>query len=291
MPDVNATIVPDGLDHDWEDALHTIVEFELPPQKEYLPGHNRLADAVDWFIDAPGDDATDEELPRLPVATTDEVSGPISISLDDQPALVGEPPARRPVALLGAVGLVVLAAAAAALAAAMGVVAVGAGAATVWLATPTAGPVVEPPAIEAVAPVVDEQVEAAPAEPEPEPVPVAEAPTAEKAPAKAPAAAPEEPPVRRPRPPIVAPVADGQADEVAPQTVKLITQPPAARIVVDGVDHGRTPLKLELAPGTHSVLLEQGDVQSTVDVTVDASGEQRLCFTASEGAFATSGCP
>lgn len=59
--------------------------------------------------------------------------------------------------------------------------------------------------------------------------------------------------------------------------MKIITDPPAARIVVDGDDRGRTPVKLTLDPGTHEVTLESGKASGTFTIDVGA-GQDKYCF-------------
>ncbi len=349
MHDVNQTIVPDGL-HSSSDLWVPLDNLEVVVQGDPMPTWDgpmvdrvsaatahRLADAVDWFIEEgdalspPSEPARmvigDDDLPRLPVATTDETNpGPVSISLESEPEPRPEPesapPRRGRLALLGLLAGGMLGVGGLALVGALGMVAVSAGAATVWLAT--AGEADMPAQAAATSPVEEEAVEgAAPEAPEPvveaEVAPEVEAPVPAPEPStvpskagsdEAPAApvaieeaavvppvdsapeadeAPQEP--RRSRPPIVRPIGSGGAD-ASPSTVKLITQPPAARILVDGVDHGRTPLKLSLPAGPHTVVLEQGGVRSTLSVDVDAATDAgRFCFTASEGVFTANGCP
>jgi hypothetical protein len=86
--------------------------------------------------------------------------------------------------------------------------------------------------------------------------------------------------------PAAAPAPEKAKPAVAPAApagnvlVKIITDPPAARIVVDGDDRGRTPSKLELAPGSHQIVLESG--KSTDTFTIEAApGTERFCFAQS----------
>jgi len=341
MYDVNQTIVPDGL-HSSEDLWVPRDDLDMIVQGDPMPTWdgpmvdrvsaatvNRLADAVDWFVEEGDMVIGDDDLPRLPVATTDETDpGPMSISLESEPVPEPEPepapPRRGRLALLGLLAGGMLGVGGLALVAGLGMVAVSAGAATVWLAS--SGDAEVPVQAAATAPVADEAVEeVAPEAPEPmaeaKAAPVEEAPAPLPAPRampvpvdagadEAPAApvvvekADVEPPLvdaapeanevapepRSSRPPIVRPLGSGDAD-ASPRTVKLITQPPAARILIDGVDHGRTPLKLDLPAGPHSVVLEQGGVRSTLSVDVEATDAGRFCFTASEGVFTANGCP
>lgn len=341
MFDVNMTIVPEALD-DPDASLHDHDPLGLPalgdPSDESTDPlaaprpRTSLSDAVDGFIDEHTDS---EDLPRLPVATTDETLFPsLSLSLEGEapPPAPASPPPRglsSPVGLLlggmGLVGVGLL----------MATAAVGAGVgAVVWWglstgAVPAMADTVEP--VEAAAVVeamgtddgdvmpaeaeheaADAEVDegqaddeaAAPVAADPVPVPPTAAPPRAAAPPP-PVAAPDAPK----RPVVAAPVApsDTPEPEAAPETpvpegvpagtddgapthtVKLLSSPPAARILIDGQDRGRTPLKLELTEGDHTVVLETGGVRTTVPV--NTIGVDRLCFSADQGVFATSDCP
>ena len=318
MTHVNLTIVPDALGDDFGPEFPEQLSPEGPlstwdePQLAATIGPARTpAEAVDWFMEEGDSFDDDDGMPRLPVARTDETDvGPPSVSLEEDvgPAPVrvkGSP--RRGFAIAGLVATGVMGVGLGALVTTLGAGAMAAGAATVWLVSEPAqaGPGYDAaaalPAVEAVtATPPDEAAEpaAAPEEvEEPDDAPVPKAP-AVKAPAPVatpPAVAPVAPveadAPRASRPPIVRPKTGGEADPV-PRTVKVITSPPAARLLIDGVDHGRTPQKLDLPAGQHSVVLEQGGVRSTLDITVDAGTDpSRLCFTASEGVYAPGGCP
>lgn len=318
MTHVNLTIVPDALGDDFGPEFPEQLPPEGPlstwdePQLAAAIGPARTpAEAVDWFMEEGDSFDDDDGMPRLPVARTDETdSGPPSVSLEEEvpPAPVpakGSP--RRRIAIAGLLATGVMGVGLGALVTTLGAGAMAAGAALVWAVSEPAqaGPAHDVaavvPAIEApAAPVAEpeEEVEA------PVEAPVAKAP-AVKAPA--PVAKPAAPKVveavapveekveaeapRSSRPPIVRPKTSGEAD-AAPRTVKVITSPPAARLLIDGVDHGRTPQKLDLPTGQHSIVLEQGGVRSTLDVTVEAGTDpSRMCFTASEGVYAPGGCP
>ncbi len=55
--------------------------------------------------------------------------------------------------------------------------------------------------------------------------------------------------------------------------LSLTSTPVGARVLVDGVERGTTPLSTTLAVGNHTIVVRQGDEQKTIPVTV-AAGEQ-----------------
>lgn len=55
--------------------------------------------------------------------------------------------------------------------------------------------------------------------------------------------------------------------------LSLTSNPVGARVIVDGADRGTTPFSTALSPGTHTIVLRQGDEEKTVPLTVTA-GEQ-----------------
>jgi hypothetical protein len=73
----------------------------------------------------------------------------------------------------------------------------------------------------------------------------------------------------------------------APVTVKIITDPPAARVVIDGQEMGRSPAKLELAPGSHQLTLESGKVTGTFPFDASAA---KLCFSVQGKKISQVGC-
>lgn len=77
--------------------------------------------------------------------------------------------------------------------------------------------------------------------------------------------------------------------DLRPMVVKIITDPPAATVYIDGLAAGRTPLKTELEPGPHDIRVVAGKADSSFSVTVADSGESRFCYTA-KGKKLLSGC-
>ena len=65
------------------------------------------------------------------------------------------------------------------------------------------------------------------------------------------------------------------ADEVM---VKLLTDPPAATVTIDGTPMGRTPLKTSIPAGRHNVVIESG--KASGEFSIDAAGGDRFCFKA-----------
>ncbi|MEQ1503663.1 MAG: PEGA domain-containing protein [Myxococcota bacterium] len=59
--------------------------------------------------------------------------------------------------------------------------------------------------------------------------------------------------------------------------MKIITDPPGGRLLIDGDDRGRTPAKLELEPGSHQIVIESG--KATGSFTIDAGeGQEKFCY-------------
>jgi hypothetical protein len=173
----------------------------------------------------------------------------------------------------GAVGLLAL------VAGALGAVALGGAGLHLWMSSEpeiVEVPMIDPIVVEAG---TDEAVDegeqaAAPAEPskaapaapaggsaEPTPAPVASKP----APAPAAPTAPASPNV------------GDEAMLADTVTVKILTDPPAALIRVDGVEMGRSPAKLTLEPGSHQLGIESGKAFGVfpIDAGLDTD---RYCF-------------
>lgn len=134
---------------------------------------------------------------------------------------------------------------------------------------PTPAPIVEPDSPEEVAPVpTSAPVEAAP-RPRPSPRPALvrsqPEPVAEPAPAPAP---------------------------VAPSvyTVKLLSIPPTATLMVDGVSQGRTPKKLTLRSGRHVISVTSAGVTAEYVVEVSSSGANKWCYDFATGENKAGGC-
>jgi hypothetical protein len=244
--DVYLTIVPHELDLEAEDALDTIV------------------------------DRTDEASLEAPVVPAEE-----TFTMEPAPAR-----RRSPLLLAGAMGggMIVGGGVVGFLGALalVGLTAVG-GAAWWYTSLPEteleAAPIEAPLADEAVEEVgADEGTDEA--EVEAEAVEAPEADASAPAPAErrsAPTPAPEAPvysapPVQQAAPARPAPE-EMPADDV---TVKLLSDPPAASVTVDGVPMGRTPLKTELPIGTHTVVIESGKASGSF--TINAGSAERFCF-------------
>jgi hypothetical protein len=165
-----------------------------------------------------------------------------------------------------------------------------AGVAAWWL---TSAPVVvEPAPVDAIEVPAEPPVDAPVDE-----VPVVTEPEAPPAPAAAPAGATTRRPASAPAAPPTAPTAPAApaapaAVEVPDElvAVKLITDPPAAALWVDGEPKGRTPAKLLLTPGAHTVRLESGKASGSFPITVGAGGE-RLCWSVDGKKVDATTCP
>lgn len=238
-------------------------------------------------MDARALDTRDTLDPHLHlVHDTDELSwddmvleeGPWDDELSLEPAPVAPPRrggALRTVGLLGG-GAVIGGGLVAAVSAAVTLALVGAGVVAWFALSGTAEPVeAEAAVIEAVA----EPEEVVDADLVEEAAPEIEAPRADAAPrSAAPAPAAPEPPAAAPvQAASAAPTAP--AEPAAPQVVKLLTDPPAATVRVNGAPAGRSPLKLELTPGSHQISIEAGKASGDFTVQVGSSTD-RLCFGA-----------
>lgn len=113
-----------------------------------------------------------------------------------------------------------------------------------------------------------------------------EAPT--PAPARAPAPNPNAAPFGSTEGHYAAPAAPAPVELPADLTVKLLSDPPAASIAIDGVPMGRTPLKTQLSAGSHTVTIESGKATGTF--TIDAGLTDRFCFGAKGRKVIETGC-
>lgn len=162
--------------------------------------------------------------------------------------------------------------------------------------TPVAPPVVATPSPVVVEPPV-EAVVAAPAVVVPTPAPIVDPPSTGGAalpsepvnaavPASHPVVAKVEAPVK-----VVETVATPVVVAALP-TVKILSTPPTAKVRIDGrVQAGSTPLKVELAPGAHSVEVISGDDAHAFPITVVGGGENKWCFAFGTGEVHAGSCP
>jgi serine/threonine-protein kinase len=58
--------------------------------------------------------------------------------------------------------------------------------------------------------------------------------------------------------------------QISVGTAVFTTVPDGASVVIDGVDRGKTPIKVSLASGPHTVVLTSGDITRTLPLTVEA---------------------
>ena len=240
--------------------------------------------------------------PALTLAPTDleallDAEGPPSVT-PRTPALASslEPPEARPLWQLGIIALLVFL-----LFGALGVGGVFTigGVVLAERSEPRPTPEVAAPAIpapalpdEAPAPpsadeTTDETTEQPPAATRPAPVaaPAPAPPAAASTPRAAPAPAAE--PVPRPAP--VPEARPAPASTVV--TVKLLSVPRTASLVIDGVPSGRTPAKLDLEPGPHSVRITSGSDEHAFAIEVAPEpAQQRWCYTFAESRVAPGAC-
>jgi len=71
-------------------------------------------------------------------------------------------------------------------------------------------------------------------------------------------------------------------------TMKIITNPPAATIYVDGTNAGRTPLKYAVTQGSHDIRLVSGKADETMTLTITA--DSKHCFDIKGKKVTASGC-
>jgi serine/threonine protein kinase len=160
------------------------------------------------------------------------------------------------------------------------------------IAAPVAPPPVQAPPKADVTPVAAPAPESAP-KVEVAPVKPADAPKKPdplKAAAK-PADHPEPKPDGKvdPKPEVKPAVKPPEA--VVSATVKILTQPPTAIVLIDGAEaKGRSPVKLELAPGSHQVEVKSGDQSGRFSIAVTADGENRWCWSFSDNRAVPGSC-
>ena len=76
-----------------------------------------------------------------------------------------------------------------------------------------------------------------------------------------------------------------------PVTVKLLSVPPSAKLSIDGVDKGMTPAKLDLTPGGHTVVMDQGGNERTFRIKVSEDGDAKWCYNFERDSSHTGSCP
>jgi hypothetical protein len=59
-------------------------------------------------------------------------------------------------------------------------------------------------------------------------------------------------------------------------SIKVLSDPPAARVVIDGESRGLTPVKVDVSKDTHQLVVESGKATGTF--SIDAGSEQKFCF-------------
>ena len=193
-------------------------------------------------------------------------------------ATVGESGSGRGVAvafgLFAGLGLAVLAL--------LVVAAIGGGVWYVLSASDPANVVGAAPVVADEEPVVEEPVEPAPALPDapeasPEEAPAAPPPSSGRAPAP-----PAPPAVSKPAPAPAPPPAGGG-------DVKVLSTPLGATVKIDEVERGRTPLKIPLDAGSHTIVVTLG--KSVGSFTRTVAGDGKWCFVESGKKIVDGPCP
>lgn len=72
--------------------------------------------------------------------------------------------------------------------------------------------------------------------------------------------------------------------------LKLQSDPPAMRVVFDGVAFGRTPMTIEVPEGAHQLELSDGTNSGTFAVS-GGKGPGRMCFVVESNRVTTGKCP
>ncbi|MFT7519520.1 MAG: hypothetical protein ACI9MC_001662, partial [Kiritimatiellia bacterium] len=95
-----------------------------------------------------------------------------------------------------------------------------------------------------------------------------------------------------PDPVQIAPVVVRTPVVVAPSrsTVRFYSKPISVHLWVDGKKHKRTPRKLELLPGPHTVRMKNLENEVVYDVTVEADGTNTWCFSFPDDGLTTGRC-
>ncbi len=263
------TIVPDDA-HVEADVLDTVVD--VTDEAERRVRHAPLLPDEPFSI-APA--AKREAAPRRPTSKL-VVAGAVGGGM----VLGG--------GVMAAIGLVVL----------LGLGAIGAVGGVTWMSAapaaveaPVASPVDELAADQGVPAGEDEAPEemvdgpaAPPSEAAPEPEDAAPE-AAPAAPTPAPTPAPAAPPPVAPAVPATAPGDEVPADDIL---VKLLSDPPAASVTIDGRSMGRTPLRAFLSPGDHTVVIESG--KASGQFSIDPMSDERVCFKAKGRKVQLSSC-
>jgi serine/threonine-protein kinase len=86
------------------------------------------------------------------------------------------------------------------------------------------------------------------------------------------------------------PTATTAAPAPAIVEVKLLSVPRTVELHIDGVDHGRTPKKLELPAGTHRVRVRSGADEGEFTIRVSAGGANTWCYSFEEGSAVSGKC-
>lgn len=75
-------------------------------------------------------------------------------------------------------------------------------------------------------------------------------------------------------------------DEV---TVKILTNPPAAQVWLDGVSMGRTPAKISISAGTYQLTVASGRAKETF--LIEATSDIYRCYEAAGKRLYAVDCP
>ena len=73
-------------------------------------------------------------------------------------------------------------------------------------------------------------------------------------------------------------------------TVKLLSVPRTASLMIDGENAGRTPAKLQLAPGAHVVRIVSGDAERAFAVEVVEGADNKWCYVFSSSEVRSGAC-
>ena len=76
-----------------------------------------------------------------------------------------------------------------------------------------------------------------------------------------------------------------------PVKVKLLSVPPNASVLLDGKEQGRTNKKLELTPGTYTVILGSGSKERTFKIGVKAGASNKWCYDFTGDKVHNGSCP
>lgn len=78
---------------------------------------------------------------------------------------------------------------------------------------------------------------------------------------------------------------------VTSSTVKILSVPPNALVMIDGKAEGRTNKKLELKNGSHTIKMRSGDKVAEFDIRVKKGAANKWCYDFGVAKVFNASCP